>query len=1299
MAQSQQNKMINGGLNSDFDYDLVPSGDYLEAKNIATYGGINNIYGNAEVQLKDLDGTTNFTLTTAHTLVGSVVNTLRDSILYLIANTSGNHLITEYNQVTNTAKIIVKCGTNAETGALNLSESVQSHNVRIINRADTDEEGDIMLWLDKDGVPRKINLRKAKNSLYGASILAEYTTVIKKPPMYAPLNVNLVNIASGSLNIQSKMYQFSYRYIYDDYEKSVFSPISNGLVPYYIFNESNSIPTDSSVGYNAITMTIKSGAGNVKNIEVIYREFFDGIWSNFYAIDTLTSTGSDITYTFTGTGQKIPLDNADAPDVLQADYVPISAKAQEVVNGNVTVYANFKEGYDKSVITATIGSTSSTYIGINQMYVTGVLNSATNMCLSPGGKYKIGVVYFDEFGRNAGIFTNSSMVINVPHIQWDLTLGNNVRKTYLPSISISSTAPTWAKTFRLAITEDNNYESEVVTDVIDSKYASVGSLGVTCSITNVSMPAVANGGTDSTIPFFKAYGGENKLKLTYKDCDTNASIVSYHPENSTPFNIKYRNKTITDPDRLIYEYKKLISGTGADYNLVTNSPGGGVPVPAESFEFISVAQHPTTYGLYTFTFRFVGASSIPSSIFSWYISTPYGRIPTSTSEFIESPTGGGLNYYDTFTIDYYTGAATPLYGVSNGAITTSTPASITVTNLISDVLYIYISGTKYTLNANGTSGDSFTAEAPYGYTVDAFKYQTVSASATDSYVIVSVTDPASVPGSGTSVPKQLIARISNVGYTFQSGDYISFVYDYYKDKQPSGQYNGKGVNESVFKIIDLLIDPDFINTDGTTSVLEGSWLQLEDTAKTFLDASGDTSTSTQIIGLKSKILRQKKTSSISADGDVFYEIPQTYEVASYVSGTTLQMTTAGDSVYKSDYVVLEGSTATPVGGKTDSVQRVFYSSVPTKNYLISQDAASPLFLAKINKNGRPAIEDKQARQREFPATARWSQNLEFNSNVNGLNRFLYLDFKDLDASFGAIKRLSIRDRMLRVYQEDKVGMLPVYQSIITNAAGGTDLTLSTELFNNVQYYSGNYSIGNAVGSLVSDSYADYFIDDIRKAICRLGQEGITPISITNNINDWSAANIKDKATYTAGYDSAHRTAIFSSVKGSDSFTIAFSERTDRFESTYTYYPKSILSLNNRLYTSNARGAFWEHKSTATYCNFYGTQSDAKITVLLNENAAMKKIYMTLTEVGNSVWTATLVKGSANTTNSSIPSTYFRNQEGFFNAPFLRDGGVSTPTSGKPIRGNYCLVELSALTPSNYVTLLVLKYGYNESKIN
>jgi hypothetical protein len=305
----------------------------------------------------------------------------------------------------------------------------------------------------------------------------------------------------------------------------------------------------------------------------------------------------------------------------------------------------------------------------------------------------------------------------------------------------------------------------------------------------------------------------------------------------------------------------------------------------------------------------------------------------------------------------------------------------------------------------------------------------------------------------------------------------------------------------------------------------------------------------------------------------------------------------------------------------------------------------------------------------------------------------------LDASFGAIKRLSVRDRMLRVYQEDKVGMLPVYQSIITNASGGTDLTLSTELFNNVQYYAGNYSIGNATGSLISDSYADYFVDDIRKAICRLGQEGITPITVTNNMNKWATTNIKDDATYTAGYDAENRIAIFSSVKGTDMFTIAFSERKDRFESFYTYYPKSIISLNNKLITTNDRGGFWIHSSAVPRCNFYGTQQNTSIRIVLNESPMTKKIFMTMTQIGNYHWNASLVRGSANTVDSSIPASFFRKQEGFYNAPFLRDGGIATPTVGRPIRGNSCVVELTSPTPSNYVTLLMLKYTYNESKIN
>ena len=1312
MAQLSQVKSIQGGLNSDFENELVPSKDYLYAENISTYGGVNNIIGNQEIPLKDLDGVTNFTLTSNYVVVGSVKNTLRDSILYLIANSAGNHLLTEYSQLTNIHKIIIKCGTNAESIALNLSTTVQCHNPRIINRSDTAEEGDLLFWLDKDFTPRKINLRKAKNGDYGANILADFTTVIKKPPVYAPSNVNFVRVTNGNLTIQNKMYQFAYRYIYDDYEKSVFSPISNSLVPYYIFNETNILPTDNNIAYNAVQFTIQSGATNAKDIEIIYREYFDGIWSNFYTIDTIASTGSSINYTFTGTGQKVPLDNSEAPDVLQYDYVPLSAKAQEIVNGNVVVYGNFKEGYDKTPISSSVGLTTSNYVGDNKMFFNSGLNPASNMILNPGGRYKIAVVYLDEYGRNAGAFTANDMVVNVPHIHWNPTLlaagtGDNwwnTRQTYLPNITINSAAPSWAKYFRLAITEDNNYESEVVTDIIDFQYSSLALSGDTCSLTNLTFLPQANLGPAGDIPFFKPYGTNQLLKVTYSNCDTNAASTNYYNTSSSPQSITYRNKLISDPARMIFEYKKAVvatSGTDFTVTVVTPPTGGTSPIVTSLIGRTITQVDPTFWRIEWYYYGTTPVLNPTINVYYTGFINGSARLPSDPSAYISLTYSGTRNYGDLI--------ATDLRSVDSGdyisdAIvdsatqdTAGTNGTVSVTNNTSDTLYVVVNNTGAATAIAPSASANITV--PYGYTLTAYKYQTVTGSTTDSYVTVSVVNGSVLPTNDSTSPKQMLLRMSNLGYTFQSGDEISFVYDYYKNKQSNGTYNGLGINEKVFKIIDLITDPQFYKSDGTTVQLDGNWLQIEESAKTFIQASGDTSGSTQIVGLKAKILRQKKISSTGTQGDIFYEISQTYVVSSYTTGTTLEMTTAGDCMFKSDYVILDGSTSAPIGGKTDSVQRVFYSAVPTKNYLIEGDNTSPLFLTKINKNGRPSVEDKQARQREFPATVRWSQNLEFNSNVNGLNRFLYLDFKDLDGSFGPIKRLAVRDRMMRCYQEDKVGFLPVYQSIITNAAGGTDLTLSTELFNNVQYYAGNYSIGNATGSLISDSYADYFIDDIRKVVCRLGLEGITPISITMNMNQWATDNILDDAEYVAGYDSLNRAAIFSSRKGSSKFTISYSERTERFDSFYSYYPYTINSLNNKLYTSFNTGSVWKHTDAVSYCNFYGVQYDAKLKVVLNENPMMKKIFMTLSEVGNSMWTAEYVKGSANALDSSIPSTYFRKQEGFYNAPFLRDSGAATPTIGKPIRGNWCILELKALTPANYVTLLMLKYGYNESKIN
>jgi hypothetical protein len=704
----------------------------------------------------------------------------------------------------------------------------------------------------------------------------------------------------GSLNIQGKMYQFAYRYIYDDYEKSVFSPISNGLVPYYIFNETNIIPTDNADAYNSVSMVLKSGAGNVKSIEIIYREYFDGIWSNFYSIDTIASGTADITYIFTGTGQKIPLDNSEAPDVLQFDYVPNTARAQEVVNGNVIAYGNFTEGFDKTLINGTAALYTGTYLGTNTMFSTGtVLNKASNMFLSPGGKYKIGVVYMDEYGRNAGVFTKPEFVVDVPHEQWDLGTGNNVRKTHLPSLAISTNPPSWARFFRLAITEDNNYESEVITDVIDFKYASVSSTaGETCSLSNITFPSRPNGGADSSLPAYLPYSGSNTLKLTYANCDTNALTTLYYPNSSTAFTAKYRNKLISDPNRFLFEYKKLTTAvSGTDYNVTVNSTGGGSgTVPASQFEYI--------YSVGTTMYvRYTGTTVVTNLSFNVAFTTSGGRVPSSGYFTYTIP--GPLSQNSEFSVEMNSSSATITGAIFFDSNYGSSTPNITIANVTTSTLYAYVNSTKYTI----AGSSSITIDVPVGYVVTAHKYSTITGSATNADITVSVSDSGILPGSDAIIPKQLIARISNQGYTYQPGDYISFVYDYYQDKQPNGQYFGKGINNSVFKIIDLLIDPDFIATDGTKSTLEGPWIQLEETAKSFLDASGDKSGATQIVGLKARILRQKKTSSISTGGDVFYEIPLTYATSAYTLNDVIQMTTAGDCVYKSDYVILDGDGA------------------------------------------------------------------------------------------------------------------------------------------------------------------------------------------------------------------------------------------------------------------------------------------------------------------------------------------------------------------------------------------------------
>jgi hypothetical protein len=160
-----------------------------------------------------------------------------------------------------------------------------------------------------------------------------------------------------------------------------------------------------------------------------------------------------------------------------------------------------------------------------------------------------------------------------------------------------------------------------------------------------------------------------------------------------------------------------------------------------------------------------------------------------------------------------------------------------------------------------------------------------------------------------------------------------------------------------------------------------------------------------------------------------------------------------------------------------------------------------------NSNGRPSVVDENARQTYFPTLIRFGQAYQSNTNINATNRFIYEDFDEYDRSFGDVLRLHVRDRYLKVYQNFKVGNVPILTQIVKDVTGNPLQANSNQLINKIQYYAGDYGIGDAATSLAWNNFADYFVDNFRGVVCRLAQDGITPISITNKTNAFFVATL------------------------------------------------------------------------------------------------------------------------------------------------------------------------------------------------
>tara|TARA_R110000850_G_scaffold272892_2_gene408528 strand:- start:7674 stop:11978 length:4305 start_codon:yes stop_codon:yes gene_type:complete len=349
-----------GGMDMDTNERFMAKTDYKKAVNcrvtksdegndgIVENTRSNFLHSNANIQAGD-------------TVIGAYEDKSTQSVIYFVHAADGNHGIYRRPAKANIETII-------QDPILNFDVN---HLITGINVVGSDEdifpEG-LLYWTDDFNPPRKINIHKAINGLYSSVIDEQTLDAVKYPPRKHPVCSSFKTDDSIKSNqLKEKAWQFTYRYIYDDLEKSAWSPIS----PNYIDESFSAYHNEFGVvSYknNCIPIYFKSGHHTADRIQIAARNTNGiddfiliadidkklvnemipvSIPSTFTGASSLTleSTLSDnSTYKFLFYNDSVysTVDSIDSSKLY--DDIPHLAKAQEIVDGNRMVYGNIETG-------------------------------------------------------------------------------------------------------------------------------------------------------------------------------------------------------------------------------------------------------------------------------------------------------------------------------------------------------------------------------------------------------------------------------------------------------------------------------------------------------------------------------------------------------------------------------------------------------------------------------------------------------------------------------------------------------------------------------------------------------------------------------------------------------------------------------------------------------------------------------------------------------------------------------------------------------------------------------------------
>lgn len=354
-------KRFSGIMNLDDANDVLPSTHHNDAHNVVFRGNGNNqlaqnIYGTRLINNPYLHSGTNV-------CIGSYYDSLKNRVFYFVHNvdpvdTLHYDGIFMFDVNTNTVSRLLMSYVDSAVPLFYFSRYYPVASVNMLYRPD--DEGDILYWTDGLNRPMKLNIKEVTvpGKTHGAYWLNQYLTVSQYTPSDSPVCKYADDPSININNLKNRVFQFAYRWIYNDNTKSTFSPWSRMFTPVDV--DTLSIQTDPTKN-NVIQVEYTSGAQNVKAIEIIARQSLDTTYGDAFTVLTIDKDSNAIPSNST---QIFNFYNSEAyqfidpqETVLLYSLIPIKANAQELLNGNQLIYGGITEGLNFDTILSVTSST------------------------------------------------------------------------------------------------------------------------------------------------------------------------------------------------------------------------------------------------------------------------------------------------------------------------------------------------------------------------------------------------------------------------------------------------------------------------------------------------------------------------------------------------------------------------------------------------------------------------------------------------------------------------------------------------------------------------------------------------------------------------------------------------------------------------------------------------------------------------------------------------------------------------------------------------------------------------------